>query len=59
MVDVITMTKYDTTEYKMKGCTVRVHRPILSEEEYKSRENEVKKALREFGKEMLKSKGVY
>lgn len=45
------MTEYQVTEYKGKNCTVRIHRPILTEEERKAREEEVKKALVRFYKE--------
>lgn len=38
------------------GCIVRVHRPNLTEEERLKREEEVKKVLVEFYKEMHKEK---
>lgn len=37
-----------------KKYIVRVHRPTLTDEERKARENEVKKALVEFGRERMK-----
>lgn len=43
--------KYNTTEYKGENCTVRIHRPILTAEERKAREDEAKKALVRFYKE--------
>ena len=45
------MDKYRTTEYKGKGCIVRIHRPILTKEEREKRENEIKIALVQFAKE--------
>lgn len=42
---------YRVTEYKGKNSIVRIHRPILSAEERKAREEEVKKALVRFYKE--------
>jgi hypothetical protein len=45
------MDKYHTTEYKSKGCTVRIHRPILTKEERERREKEIKLALVQFAKE--------
>jgi hypothetical protein len=45
---VIVVIKYETTEYKGKGCTVRVHRPILTKEERNKREEAIKKALCQF-----------
>lgn len=42
---------YQVTEYKGNNCIVRIHRPILSAEERKAREEEVKKALVRFYKE--------
>jgi hypothetical protein len=50
--DVVTMTEYDVTEYNEEHCTVRIHIPILSEEERRAREEEVKKSLIKFYKEM-------
>ena len=38
------------------GCIVRIHRPILTDEERKKREEEVKKALIELYKEVYKEK---
>ena len=43
--------KYNTTEYKDDNCTVRIIRPVLTEEEQKAREDEAKKALVRFYKE--------
>lgn len=37
--------KYTTTVYEDEYCIVRVHKPILTEEEYKRREDRVRKAL--------------
>ena len=38
------------------GCIVRVHHPVLTEEERKEREEKIKKALIEFYKECNKGK---
>jgi hypothetical protein len=51
------MTEYRTTVYEDDMCIVRVHKPILTAEEYKVREQNVKKALAEFGKALI-NKGV-
>ena len=48
------MSKYETTEYRDGKCIVRVHRPILTAEERKRREEEVKLALIRFYKETHK-----
>lgn len=40
-------------------CIVRIHRPNLTEEERKIREEKVKKALIEFYKETHKEKSKY
>lgn len=45
------MTEYLVTEYKDENCTIRIHKPILSAEERRAREEEVKKALVQFEKE--------
>ena len=45
------MHEYQVTEYKGEKCTVRIHRPILSEEEYKKVEENIKAALVQFEKE--------
>ncbi len=50
-------TKYITTVHECENCIVRVHRPILSAEERKSRENEVRKALVQFGRERMRACG--
>lgn len=42
------MIEYLTTVYKDENCIVRVHKPILTEEERNRRIEEVKKALIEF-----------
>ena len=38
------------------GCVIRIHRPVLSEEERKIREENIKKALIEFYKSSAKEK---
>ena len=40
--------KYETLVFKGEGCTVRVHRPILTKEEQHKRDEELKKALCRF-----------
>ena len=45
------MIEYQVTEHKAKNCIVRVHKPILSDEERNKREEEVKTALNRFGRE--------
>ena len=45
------MAEYQVTEYKNDKCIVRVHKPILTIEERKVREEEIKKALVRFIKE--------
>ena len=48
------MTKYEVTEYQSEKCTIRVHHPILTEEESKIRDKEIKAALVQFGRERRK-----
>lgn len=48
------MIEYTVTELKGKNCTVRIHKPILTEEEYAKREEAVKEALIQFGRERRK-----
>ena len=48
---------YQVTEYRDEKCIVRVHRPILMDEERKIREEEVRKALIRFEKERIKNNG--
>ena len=45
------MTEYKVTEHKSENCIVRIHRPILTAEERKAREEDVKNALVKFYKE--------
>ena len=47
------MAEYQVTEYKNDKCIVRVHKPILTEEEYKIREEKIKAALVLFAKEKM------
>lgn len=46
------MLEYTVTEYKGKNYTARIHRPILTEEESKVREENIKAAVVQFYKEM-------
>ena len=52
------MPKYITTEYKGKGYVCRIHKPILSAEERKKREEACKKSIVEFYKETGGKNGV-
>ena len=45
------MAEYQVKEYKNDKCIVRVHKPILTVEERKAREEEIKNALVKFIKE--------
>ena len=47
--------EYEVTEKKRDKYTVIIHRPILTDEERKAREDEVKKALAKFYKERCKN----
>jgi hypothetical protein len=47
------MIEYKTTVRKGNGCIVRIHRPILAEEERDKREKELKSALNRFGIERM------
>ena len=42
------MPEYKVTVYEDEKCIVRIHKPILTAEERKAREAEVKKALVQF-----------
>lgn len=48
-------TKYKTTVYEDDMCIVRVHKPILTDEEYKRREDTVKQSLVRFRREQIKN----
>ena len=43
--------KYEVTEHKCAKGIVRIHKPILSDEERERREQEARKALVQFYKE--------
>lgn len=45
---------YRTKVIKVGNCTCEINRPILTPEERTRRENEVREALRRFGKEMYR-----
>ena len=51
----IDVTEYRTVEHRSKGCIVRVHIPILTEEEQRRRDEEIKSALIRFEKERRSS----
>jgi hypothetical protein len=50
------MVEYKTTVHKCDGCTVRIHRPILTKEERDKREKEIKLALSQFGRERMNNR---
>lgn len=50
--DVVMMIEYQVTEHRTPKCIVRVHKPILTEEEAKARDEEIKAALVRFYKEV-------
>lgn len=45
------MVNYQVTVHKGNNCIVRIHKPILSAEERKAREEDIKAALVQFGRE--------
>ena len=47
--------KYTVTEHKGKNCIVRIHKPILTAEEEKTREGNLRAALVRFEKERIMS----
>ena len=49
------MTRYQVTVHEDENCIVRIHKPILTAEERKKREEEVKAALVQFGRERMKN----
>ena len=51
---VVELMKYKVTEYRTKKAIVRIHSPILTDEERIAREEEAKKALVQFYKETRK-----
>ena len=48
------MIEYEVKEYQSEKCTIRVHHPILTKEEQKIRDKEIKAALVQFGRERSK-----
>ena len=48
--------KYTVTEHRNGKCTVIIRKPILTAEERKKREEEVKAALVQFGRERMRKK---
>ena len=44
------MSEYTTEIVQVGNCTVRIHRPILTEEERIRREDQVREALAQFGR---------
>lgn len=50
--------KHNVTEHRSDKCIVRVHKPILTDDERKAREEDVKTALVQFGRERMRNKNV-
>ena len=50
------MVEYQVTEYRSEKCIVRIHKPILTAEERKVREENIKAALVRF--EIERRKGA-
>ena len=48
-------TEYIVTEHKCENYTVRIHKPILSAEEEHRREERIKSALIQFGRERMRN----
>lgn len=48
-------TEYIVTEHKGKNYTVRIHKPILTAEEEHRREERIKAALIQFGRERMRN----
>lgn len=54
------MLEYQVTEYKGNNCIVRIHSPILTKEERRAREERIKEALVQYGREVYRNeKGCY
>lgn len=54
------MVEYQVTEHRGKNCIVRIHKPILTEEEQRAREERIKEALIQYGREVYRNeKGCY
>ena len=47
--------EYQITIHEDEKCIVRIHKPILTDEERKARKDDVKKALVQFYKERMKA----
>ncbi len=50
------MVEYQVTEYRSEKCIARIHKPILTDEEQKTAEENIKTALVRFGRETERSK---
>jgi hypothetical protein len=48
------MVNYQVTVHKGNNCIVRIHKPILTEEERKIREERIKAALVQYGREVFR-----
>jgi hypothetical protein len=48
--------KYTVSKYEDEKCIVRIHKPILTAEERRAREDEVRKALVQFEIERRRNK---
>ena len=49
--------EYQVIKYETDNCIVTIRKPILTDEERKAREEEVKKAIVRFEKERIKNNG--
>ena len=54
----VEVMKHNVTEHRSDKCIVRVHKPILTDDERKAREEDVKTALVQFGRERMRNKNV-
>ena len=52
---VCVMTKYQVTEHRGKNCIVRIHKPILTAEEEKAREANLRAAIVRFERERMRN----
>ena len=52
------MDRYQVNEYRNESCIVRIHKPILTAEERRAREKEIKAALVRFEIERRSERSV-
>jgi hypothetical protein len=53
------MINYQVTEYETDKAIVVIRKPILTDDERKARDEEIKKALVRFEKERLRNDGCF